>query len=364
MGLRREVRLALVLAFAAVTMVPSRARADAGLVVTRGEGATQCPDAEQLRRHALASAARSLPSPAHAYLVSFERAAGSYRAEIVDGTVGRTRRLEDTGPACGPLGQAVAVVLATMWGSEQSETSASPAAAPSASPSSAASASPANPDKTASDKAAADKAAADKATADNAAVSPSPPASPQTTEANPGEPERAVSPSTSRRPRWVFGAGGALAAAIVRPAAPALFGNAAIELAHASFAAGILWIPEQRIDVAPGWIEVRLVAGSVGACAFMGDATELGACAKILGGQLHAAAAGYSSGSAHGRPWLAIEPEIFADRVLVARVRARAAAGLTVPLHAETFSVTGAGGAYDTPAVGGLFSLSLEAEVP
>jgi hypothetical protein len=320
MGLRREVRLALAIALAAVTMVPSRARADAGLVVTRGEGATQCPDAEQLRRHALASAARSLPSPAHAYLVSFERTAGSYRADIVDGTVGRTRRLEDTGPACGPLGQAVAVVLATMWGSEQSEASATP--------------------------------------------TPSPPASPPATEVEPGEPERVAGPSTSRSPRWVFGAGGALAAAIVRPAAPALFADVAIELAHASFAAGVLWIPEQRIEVAPGSIDVRLVAGTARACAFVGDATELGACAKILAGQLHAAGAGYSTGAERNRPWLAVAPEVFLDRAIVAWVRARAAAGLTVPLHAETFSVTGAGGAYDTPAVGGLFSLSIEATIP
>jgi hypothetical protein len=322
-------------------MVPSRARADAGLVVTRGEGATQCPDAEQLRRHALASAARSLPSPAHAYLVSFERTAGSYRADIVDGTVGRTRRLEDTGPACGPLGQAVAVVLATMWGSEQTDASASPAPVPSASP-----------------------APAPTTTADTAAAPPSPPASPPATDVGPGEPERVAGPSTSRRPRWVFGAGGALAAAIVRPVAPALFADVAIELAHASFAAGVLWIPEQRIEVAPGSIDVRLVAGTVRACAFVGDETELGACAKILAGQLHAAGAGYSTGSERNRPWLAVEPEVFLDRAIVAWVRARAAAGLTVPLHAETFSVTGAGGAYDTPAIGGLFSLSIEAAIP
>lgn len=339
MGLRREVRLALAIAFAAVTVVPSRARADAGLVVTRGEGATQCPDAEQLRRHALAPAARSLPSPAHAYLVSFERTAGSYRADIVDGTVGRTRRLEDTGPACGPLGQAVAVVLATMWGSEQSE-------------------------KAAADNAASDKTTSDKAAADNASASPSSPASPPTPEVNPAETETVASPSTSRRLRWVFGAGGALAAAIVRPAAPALFADVAIALAHVSFAAGVLWIPDQRIEVAPGSIDVRLVAGTARGCVFLGDATELGACAKLLAGQLHAAGAGYSTGAERNRPWLAIEPEVFVDRALFAWVRARAAAGLTVPLHAETFSVTGAGGAYDTPAVGGLFSLSIEAAIP
>jgi hypothetical protein len=339
MGLRREVRLALVIAFAAMTAVPLPARADAGLVVTRGEGATQCPDAEHLRRHALASAARSLPSPAHAYLVSFERTAGSYRAEIVDGTVGRTRRLEDTGPACGPLGQAVAVVLATMWGSE-GEASASPASSASPAP-------------------------AATTNADEAAASPAPPASPPTAEVGLAEPEMATtSPSTSRRPRWVFGAGAALAVAIVRPIAPALFADVAIALAHASFAAGVLWVPDQRIEVAPGSIDVRLVAGTLRGCAFVGETTELGACAKLLAGQLHAAGAGYGTVSEHDRPWLAIEPEVFVDRALFAWVRARAAAGLTVPLHAETFSVTGAGGAYDTPAVGGLFSLSIEAEIP
>ena len=92
--------------------------------------------------------------------------------------------------------------------------------------------------------------------------------------------------------------------------------------------------------------------------------THLGLCAEVFAGALHAEGTGYSTNVRHGRPWFAIEPELFVDHALLAWMRGRLGVGALVPLHAESFSVTGAGSAYATPAVGGLASLALEIATP
>lgn len=305
----RELRV--VVAFA-LTAVPNAARADENLVVTRGDGATDCPDAEQVRALALAAVAPSLPPPTHAYHVSFERSEESFRAEVVDDTAGRTRRLEDTDARCDALGEAVALVVATMWGSEHDDAAPTPAPAP-----------------------------------------PTPIDRPPV-----------PAPARPRDLHWVFGAGPSLAVAIVRPAAAALVGDAAIELANASLAVGALWIPEQRTPISPGSVGVQLLSASLRGCAFVGSTTHLGLCASVLAGALGAKGNGYSVDMQRTRPWLAVEPGAFVDQSLLWGLRGRAAAGAIVPLYAETFSVVGAGVAYPTPPVGGLLSLSLELQIP
>ncbi|HEX4446769.1 MAG TPA: hypothetical protein VH044_08540 [Polyangiaceae bacterium] len=137
-----------------------------------------------------------------------------------------------------------------------------------------------------------------------------------------------------------------------------------MRIAHASVAAGVLWIPTQTLAVAPGTIGVRLLAGSLRGCASLGDATEVGLCARLFAGQLHATGAGYDANGHGDRPWFALEPGLFVDRSLFGPIRARADAGVTIPLHAEAFDIRGGGVAYDTPAVGGLFSLSIELAAP
>lgn len=321
MGLRREVPLVLAFAFA-LTVAPKRASADVDLVVARNEGAQECPDADQLRQLAFAAVAPLMPPPSHSYHVSFDRSGDSYRAEIVDDTANRTRRLEDKAATCGPLGQAAAVVVATMWSSEHDDAGPTPP--------------PVLPPP------------------------PPPPPPPPTQVDRP----LAANPVRPRNLRWVFGAGAALATAIVRPAAPALLAEGAVELSHASLAVETLWIPIQRTDVPPGSIAVELIAGNLRGCAFLGDAMHLGVCGKVLAGALGAAGSGFSSDAQRTRPWFAIEPEAFVDRSIVGWVRCRAGAGVIVPLHAEVFSVGGAGVAYDTPSVGALFSLLLEVATP
>ncbi len=304
----RAARLALALSLSTASSV---AWADEGLVVTRSEGAADCPDSADLQRLALAPLAPASPPPAHAYRVSFDRSGSSYRAEIADDTAGRVRRLEDVGPGCGPLGQAAAQVVAMMRSSER----------------------------------------------EDAAPSPAPVVPPSPAESLPG-------PEPRRRLRGVLGAGPALAVAIVRPAAPALVVDGVLQLSHASLGLGALWIPSQTIAVAPGSIDVQLIAGSLRGCGFFGDVTQVGLCSKIFVGALRAEGSGYSADARHTRPWFAIEPELYADRALAGWLRCRATAGVVVPLHAETFSVTGAGTAYATPAAGALASIALEIATP
>ncbi len=305
MALVREVRLVLALA---LTTIPTSARADVDLVVTRDSGAEECPDAVQVRRLALAATAPSSPPAAHAYHVSFDRSGGAYRVEIVDDTAGRSRRLEDTAAGCGSLGQAAAVVMATMWSSERD------------------------------------------------AASPSPPLPPAIVRDRPPP----SNPSRAPVRRWAVGVGGAITTAIVRSVAPALLGEGAMEVAHGSLAFGALWIPEQRFDLPPGSIGVELFSGSLRGCAFWGDATHLGFCGSILAGALFASGTGYSMDAQRTRPWFAVEPQVFVDRALFAGIRCRGAAGAVIPLHAESFSVAGAGVAYAPPPIGALVSISLE----
>jgi hypothetical protein len=276
------------------------------------EDTTGCPDAAELQRLAAASRVPSAPPPTHVYRVTFERVDGVYRADVVDQTARRTRRLEDTGLECMPLGQAVAVVLATMWGSERDE-----AAPPSA---------------------------------------PPVPAAPVDRAAPPG-------PFQSTRSHWIFGAGLGLAAAIVRPAAPALLADAALDHAPLSVAIGAFWIPSQRLGLGPGVVDVQLAAGTARGCAFAWISTRLGVCGRIFAGALQASASGFDANMQKTRPWFAAGLEIFVDGPLpVALLRYRAAAAAIVPFHAEAFSVAGAGSAYDTPALGALLTLSLEIE--
>jgi hypothetical protein len=308
---RRCVRygLAMALAFAA-----RHARADARVSVVRGEGADQCPDAPELQLLAASSSARSIAPPTHEYRVSFDRAVAGYRAEIVDETKGRTRTLQDASSGCAPLGHAAAVVLATMWGSEAEDE------APHAPP------------------------PQERAPPESVDRVPSPPSPPLST-------------------HWLLRAGSGLAEGVVRPVAPAIVADGAFELGPASLSIGALWIPGQRLDLGPGSVNVQLIAGAARLCAFAWTRTRLGGCGGFFAGELSAKASGYSLVTQASRPWFAMGAELFVDGPLpFSPFRYRGAVEAIIPVHAEAFSVTGVGVAYNTPAFGALFTLSLEIE--
>jgi hypothetical protein len=166
-------------------------------------------------------------------------------------------------------------------------------------------------------------------------------------------------------PRWIFRAGAGLAEGIVRPAAPALVADGGFEYAHTSIALGALWIPSQRIALAPGDVDVQLFAGALSACGFAWEHTRLGLCGRFLAGAVHASGSGYTVDSSATRPWFAVGLELFVDGPIYGRLfRYRAAVAALVPVHSESFYVAGPGVAYDTPPFGGLFTLAVEFGTP
>ncbi|MEI9942131.1 MAG: hypothetical protein WDO69_33365 [Pseudomonadota bacterium] len=111
----------LVAALSVATLSAAQAGAPrASLVVTRSEGAEGCPDAaalaEQIRIVAGANVIGSGPSvtPIETWVqVTISRNFGGYSAQIsTSGTRHGTRLLEDLGPACTSLADAVAVTIA------------------------------------------------------------------------------------------------------------------------------------------------------------------------------------------------------------------------------------------------------------
>src|ERR1700710_2864786 len=92
-----HVSIALAALFAASPRANADEKADprggADIELTRGEGAEQCPDASELKRLATLSHGLSAEAPKHSYRVTIARTRGAYRAEIVDETAHRVRRL-------------------------------------------------------------------------------------------------------------------------------------------------------------------------------------------------------------------------------------------------------------------------------
>src|SRR5271155_2583141 len=286
MGLR-EVRLALVVALLAA---PRFARADADVTVTREDGLDQCPDAVELRHLAASFVAQTAPAPTHLYHVIFTRQESKLRSEVTDETAPRVRRLEDSGSDCAPLGQAVAVVLATMWSSEKQ----SPEPAP-------------------------------------PIVRLVPPPAP------------APSAHWTHSAHWTQSEGPALAIGIVRPVAAALRADVGLELSPLAFGAGVLWLPEQELDLSPGVVDVQLISGDVRVCARVSFGTRLGLCASAYGGAIFAGGSGYTTNANKSRPWFAFGPEAFVDGPILRRLlRYRLAAAAPRPVPNQTFS--GAGG--------------------
>jgi hypothetical protein len=311
----------IVLAVIGIVTTAAQAAAELELEVARDSMSEVCPNAAELRRHTEALGSFSSAQAKHSYRVAFERSGGSYRAEIVDVTAHRKRELEDVGSGCAALGQAVAVVLATMWSSEWSS---------------------------------------EREEALRSQPDPVPVGSLTRVESVvPSLPPRVS------RSQWLVDAGGGIAAAIVRPVAPAFFADVAFEHAHGSIGLGVLWIPEERLALAPGFVSVQLVAGSIRGCGFVWETTRLGMCGRVLGGALEASGSGYKVDVQTTRPWFAAALEVFVDGSLpVSLLRYRAAAGAVVPLHPEAFFIAGIGPAYETPEVGGLFTLSVEVRPP
>ena len=295
-------------------------RAGGDLTLVRGEGAEQCPDGAELKRLAVSHGLSADP-PKHVYRVTIARARGAYRAEIVDETAHRVRRLVDAAPRCAPLGEAIAVVLATMWGSEQidePQVTDPPAAEPPITP---------------------------------------PPAIPVA-------PADVIPAQTDAPPPFLqisndLGAG--IAIGIVAPITPTVGGHIALELGHYSIAVGLFDTPFAGLDLPPGVIRVSLFSSDLRGCIRSGETTRIGLCPHLFLGDISAHSVGFDVNRGGTREWYAAGLELFVNGSLpVDWIHYRLGATVIVPLHAETFSIAGIGSAYETPPVGGMVMLSLE----
>jgi len=174
----------------------------------------------------------------------------------------------------------------------------------------------------------------------------------------------ATRPLPASPSRWSLGVGAGVAATLVRPVGPAFLVDGAFDHAHWSAALGALWIPDEKLAVPPGFVDVQLLSASARGCAFAGRNMHLGGCIRLFGGALLASGSGYTIDTRETRPWFAAALELFLGGpiplVPIAHLRYRLAFDAIVPLHAEEFSVAGAGTAYATPSFGGLFTFSLE----
>ncbi len=135
MTTRRLPFLPMVLALASLA-APARASDDPlpRLVVTRGAGAVDCPDATTLKQLVQVLGQREVTTTSTApnalvVHVSFERNAAGYSALLhTRGSQSGTRALSDIGPGCQSLAEALAVVIAIVLDGEQGKVPALPPA--------------------------------------------------------------------------------------------------------------------------------------------------------------------------------------------------------------------------------------------
>jgi hypothetical protein len=111
-----------------------------------------------------------------------------------------------------------------------------------------------------------------------------------------------------------------------------------------------VWIAPRDIDHAPGSVEVGLAALRLDGCWWSTprENSGVGMCLGLSGGRVWGEGAGFDANYAVVRPWLAAAFGASLRARLTVRVALRFALSALVPLHAETFSVTGSGPAYET----------------
>lgn len=312
----------------ALAATPALAAEPATLAVTRGEGATSCPDAEALARGVARAAGRTSDASLAAigdstradYVVAFGADARGYEAHIVVERArgGGERRLSDAGATCDALGDAVALTLAVLL---------------------------------------------DDARARAAAAAPPPPPAPAPPPPSPAEPS-AARPS---RVGVVVDAGAAALSGVVRPWAPAFFVAGSIE-PPGPLSLGLegTFVPRQELALGPGTVGVTFVGGAVLLCATpigRRESLRAGACLFPEIGAVSAEGRGYTSGASATRPWVAGGAELVVRSVIAGPVGFRVHAGAAVPLRREAFGVERVGVAYDPPAIAAFAGLGLSANL-
>jgi hypothetical protein len=292
------------------------------LSVVRGQGAGDCPDEAALS--ALVAALRrpdaaALPGAVLVDAQFVRDPAGPLRVTLnVSGARTGQRSLGDEGPACTELAEAAALSIAMLL-DPQADRPPTASSAPTA-------ASPAPPP---------------------VRTAPPPPVEP------PARP-RGVNP-----PLQVRAALGALVTT-GQTASPAggVAGEASVRWGFGlQLGLGVAWLPARTFTLAPGSLDVDLLAATVDDC-WVTPVWNIytGLCVRFGAGRYRARASGYTRNDEPTERWLAAGLLGRAGGPIAGPVGWMAQAGWMVPLQRRAFRIDGLGLAFDPGAAGGLWA--------
>jgi len=303
------------------------APATALLESTSAPGAGDCPGAEALARTvndglgraALTPAGAAAPATPLRVAVTFERAAKGYAATVrVGDGRGGTRRLSDAGPGCGPLANAVGVLLVVVLDSSAEDLGGDAAPAP---------------------------PAARSASALGSAPAPA---------------SRSVTTADV-----ALGAG--VAQGLVGGWSPAV--GLAGTLAYHRWAArvGGIWLPTKASDFGPGRVEVGLAIARLALCLSpVGDPSRvmLGVCAQQQVGWMRGRGLDFDGGNrAADHLWLAAGASIVASGPAGRAFGWEVEAGVVRLLQEQRFVVDNLGTAFQSDPFAFMTTLALTTRI-
>jgi len=283
----------------------------AELSVARGPGAEDCPDTTALQARVEQITGTRLEllaatDPPLAVAVSFSREGDSYRAAIrTQGPKQGERSLEDEGPTCAALAEAVGVTLALLL---------------------------------------------DRVPGRDLPAPP-PPQAPATI------PGRAA----IRWIGWIGISGGPVFGET--PGTTLGFGpTLGVELERWSIALGGTETLSRSVGFASGTVRVGLTSGNLQLCRMLdlrGEALRAGACARAAAGQYRGDGDGYPVTTSVRLPWMAAGGGLRVGGRWGNRLLWGVSGLLVIPIRRQTFSVENAGVAYASAAVGATLAVEL-----
>lgn len=293
------------------------AQGESFLSVTREPGAEGCPDSDALSEHVNRVRGLQATRATGTYHVTFSFRAGVYRAAIRFGGTQAQRVLRDRGSTCASLEQATALTLALLLDSDASALPAEEEEPP-------------------------------------LRVEP-PPAPPQPP---PPEPDHEQPKPSAAHVSLLLSAGGGALSGVVNPIAPAVTGELGLSTARFRAHVGVLWVPEQTLDLAPGTVNETLFSGVARMClsAWQGQRSRLDLCSGIYAGLVSVEANGYTRNDDAKKPWLALPLEL-AFLTTSSPIGVELGASALVPLRRSDFSIDNLGVAYESWPVGLLVSM-------
>jgi hypothetical protein len=331
-----RIELHVALSAALCTVFSNDAHAElprASLVVTRAEGAEDCPDTTALAARATTIANNevvdSTPDAGHAtwIQVEFVRVLSGYRAVIsARGARKGTRAIDDVGPGCGNVADAVAIALVMLT----------------------------DPDL-------------DRAPP--RAAEPAPPLRPQPSLpiAVPA-PVTAAAAAPSHAVTIGAGASGGAAIAVLEHAVPLVEGGAHLRLGELlMFGAGGGYVFEDRTAETTGSVDLDLVYGYARACvrAFESTHHRFALCADPMVGSLRGSGDDYQVISSRRLPWIAAAASAELHGLLSTSLLWSARLRVLAPLIRQGFSVTVGGertDVFDVPGLGSMLLLGFAVE--